>query len=58
MLEIFNKFYTLLYNSPYTPQYNSIELCFSKIKSYYRKKNTKEEKEVILGINEGIMYIT
>ncbi len=37
MLNTFNKFYTLLYNAAYTPQYNPIELCFSKIKSIFRR---------------------
>ena len=58
ILEIFDKFYTLLYSAPYTPQYNPIEFGFSIIKNYYRKKNLKEEKEIISTINEGIKQIT
>jgi len=36
----------VLYTPPYSPQYNPIELAFSKIKSVYRKVNfTNDDME-------------
>jgi transposase len=45
---------TILYTPPYSPQYNPIELAFSKIKSTYRKLNFIQdtlEDNILTSIN-------
>ena len=37
---------TLLFNAPYTPEYNPIEHVFSKIKSILRTKNNNTHKQI------------
>ena len=54
----FNKYYTTLYNAPYSPQLNPIENCFSQIKSHVQKCNVNTERQLINAIGASIRKIT
>ena len=49
-MQKFIKYVNVLYNSPYTPQFNAIEFLFSKLKSEVKKKKAKNESELIKNI--------
>ena len=47
----------LIYNIPYSPEYNPIEMVFSKVKLMVRKKRTNEKmdklkKNIMIGFNK------
>lgn len=44
----------ILYNVPYSPEYNPIELCFGKIKNYFRKNNNSSNTSIVDLIDESI----
>lgn len=48
----------LLYTPPYSPQFNPIELAFSKIKSSYRKLNYIKSDSLEANIKESIQTVT
>ena len=41
-MSIFGQSHTILYNAPYSPQLNPIELVFGVLKKYIREKNPKK----------------
>lgn len=58
MQKIVQRYYSILYNAPYSPQLNPIEYCFSQIKAHVRKANVKSEKELIQAISSSIQQVT
>ncbi len=48
----------LLYTPPYSPDYNPIEIVFSKIKDHYRKLNYIRDADMIDNIHSSIDIIT
>ena len=48
----------LLYNAPYTPEYNPIEMVFSKLKSILRSKINNNYKQIIQNIKVSFNKIT
>ncbi len=48
----------LLYNAPYTPEYNPIERVFSKLKSILRTKTNNSNKQIIQNIKVAFNKIT
>jgi len=52
------KYYNVIYNAPYTPQFNPIELSFSKIKYIVRKLRPRTEKDLAQKILETCNMIT
>lgn len=44
----------LLYNVPYNPETNPIEMAFSKIKSYVKKRNNSTKEKLFNNIIKGI----
>jgi transposase len=57
-MQKFSLYYTVVYNAPYTPQFNPIEFAFSKIKFLAQKKKSKNEKELMNNIFEAIKSTT
>jgi len=51
-------FYNVLYNAPYTPQFNPIEFAFSKIKQIVRKQKPKTEQDLVFKILNACKEIT
>jgi len=52
------RFYTILYNAPYTPQFNPIEFAFSKIKQIVRKQQPRTEQDLVLKILNACRAVT
>ena len=48
----------ILYNVPYCPEYNPIEMAFSKVKNIFRKQNNKSFKEFKNNINKSFSKLT
>ncbi len=44
----------VLYTPPYSPEYNPIELVFSKIKTHYRKLNIQNDHDMVENIQGSI----
>ena len=51
-------YYCILYNAPYTPQFNPIEFAFSKIKGIVRKLKPKTEQDLVCKILEACKQIS
>ena len=51
-------YYNILYNSPYTPQFNPIEFAFSKIKYLFRKSKVTTERVLVQNILNACAQIT
>ena len=49
---------TVLYVPPYSPQYNPIEIAFSKIKSSYRKLNFLDSNSLESNILKSVQTLT
>jgi len=54
----FNKYYTTIYNAPYSPQLNPIENCFSQIKAHVQKSKVNTENQLITAIKDSMRNIT
>jgi transposase len=48
----------IIYNVPYCPEFNPIELIFSKFKAIIRKKDNSIPSNMINNINKSFMKIT
>ena len=53
-----SKFYNVMYNAPYTPQFNPIEFAFSKLKCIVRKSKPKTEQDLVTKILNACKEIT
>ena len=49
-MQVFTKFYNVLYNAAYTPELNPIEFMFSKLKNTVRKLSPKNETDLVMKI--------
>ncbi len=54
----FSEFYNVMYNAPYTPQFNPIEFAFSKWKNIVRKFRPTTEKQLMKAIFRGSKEIS
>lgn len=57
-MQKFSNFYNVMYNAPYTPQFNPIEFAFSKWKNSVRKSRPINEKQLLEAIFRGSNEIT
>lgn len=48
----------LEYLPPYSPDYNPIERCWSKIKTYLRKAKARTERELLRALKQALATIT
>ena len=48
----------LIYLPPYSPDLNPIEKCWSKIKTYLRKKKARTREELEEALREALLLIT
>lgn len=48
----------VIFLSPYSPDFNPIENCWSKIKEYLRSRESRTNQEVNQAINEAINLVT
>jgi transposase len=48
----------LEYLPPYSPDYNPIERCWSKIKTYLRKAKARSYRALLRAIKEALQTIT
>lgn len=55
--EIKQKFSNILWTPPYSPEFNPIEMYFSSLKAYARKKNVSNKKELIDVIESHIQSL-
>lgn len=53
-----NYYDNLIYNVPYSPETNPIEMVFSKIKSYVKKEDNSTQQKLFNNIEAGIKTIT
>ena len=49
---------TLLYLSPYSPDFNPIEMMFSKIKAWVRGGNWRTAETLMQGIGQALQAVT
>jgi transposase len=56
--ENFLKDYNFLFNAPYTPELNPIELAFSKLKHIIRNRRILTEKDLIMACHFALEQIT
>ena len=57
-MQPFVKYYNVLYNAPYTPQFNPIEFSFSKLKYLVKKAKPTSEKDLVKKILEASHQIS
>ena len=48
----------LIYQPPYSPDFNTCELCFRQIKSFLQRHELLAENETKIAIADGILEIT
>jgi len=57
-MQVFTKFYNVLYNAAYTPQLNPIEFMFSKLKITVKKLSPLNENDLVMKILLAATSIT